>query len=138
MHADALAYVALHGTGTPLGDPIEVGALGQAAAHGKGADAAPRLSMGSVKSCYGHTEGAAGITGMLLAISVLQQQVSYAINLMTILTCQLFHGIIFQHGLDDDSLVRWNQVILCYRFTATADGAGRLAQPIQVLSGNIS
>ena len=76
VSADTLAYVALHGTGTPLGDPIEVGALGQAAACGKGPDPAPCLTMGSVKSCYGHTEGAAGITGMLLAISALQQQVS--------------------------------------------------------------
>ncbi len=77
LAADALAYVALHGTGTPLGDPIEVGALGQAAAVVKGStEAAPRLTMASVKSCYGHTEGAAGITGMLLAVSALQQQVS--------------------------------------------------------------
>lgn len=72
--------MALHGTGTPLGDPVEVGALGQAAAHGKGADPAPRLTMGSVKSCYGHAEGAAGITGMLLAISALQQQASSALS----------------------------------------------------------
>lgn len=75
MAADALAYVALHGTGTPLGDPIEVGALGQAASVAKSSVEAPRLTMGSVKSCYGHTEGAAGITGMLLAVSALQQQV---------------------------------------------------------------
>ena len=58
--------MAVHGTGTPLGDPIEVGALGQALA-GKGAagssDAVQRLTIGSVKAAYGHTEGTAGITG---------------------------------------------------------------------------
>ena len=51
-------------TGTPLGDPIEVGAIGQALSH----QHAPAIvSLGSVKSCFGHTEGAAGVTGVLLA-----------------------------------------------------------------------
>lgn len=35
-----ISLVAVHGTGTPLGDPIEIGALGQALGH---AQAAPRL-----------------------------------------------------------------------------------------------
>lgn len=52
-------------TGTPLGDPIEVGALGQALAAGPGL---PRCTaVGSVKSVFGHTEGAAGLSGLLLA-----------------------------------------------------------------------
>lgn len=61
-----LSLVAVHGTGTPLGDPIEVGALGQAVGKGAGYTAAP-VVLSSVKSCYGHTEGAAGLTGLLLA-----------------------------------------------------------------------
>ena len=60
--AAAVAFVAVHGTGTPLGDPIEVSALGAALAGPRGAAARP-AAMGSVKACYGHTEGAAGITG---------------------------------------------------------------------------
>lgn len=73
-----LAYVALHGTGTPLGDPIEVNALGQALHHNHHKDnhsrsfdpatKRSRLALGSVKSCLGHTEGAAGLTGAFLAI----------------------------------------------------------------------
>ena len=43
--------------GTPLGDPIEVGALRQALRTSK--DATP-LALISSKACYGHTEGAAG------------------------------------------------------------------------------
>lgn len=53
-----VSFVAVHGTGTPLGDPIEVGALGQALANSQGS-----AILGSVKACYGHTEGAAGLTG---------------------------------------------------------------------------
>lgn len=71
---EQLGYVAVHGTGTPLGDPIEMGALGQAASRLGLHDSGP-LAVGSVKSCYGHTEGCAGLTGSLLAIQSLQQQV---------------------------------------------------------------
>ena len=52
-----VGLVAVHGTGTPLGDPIEVGALG----HGFGVPGAEAsLTLVSNKSCFGHTEGAAG------------------------------------------------------------------------------
>jgi Beta-ketoacyl synthase, C-terminal domain len=55
----AVEYVAIHGTGTPLGDPIEANALGRALAGGLQQD----VTVGSVKSCFGHTEGAAGLSG---------------------------------------------------------------------------
>lgn len=70
-----VGYMAVHGTGTPLGDPIELGALGQALAH-SGTDQSAQLTIGSVKSCYGHTEGAAGLTGSLLSIYAILNQVS--------------------------------------------------------------
>jgi acyl transferase domain-containing protein/acyl carrier protein len=69
-----LRYVAVHGTGTPLGDPIEMGALGQASA-GLSQQTDRALGLGSVKSCYGHTEGAAGLTGVLLAVMAVEFQV---------------------------------------------------------------
>ena len=55
--------------GTPLGDPIEFGALGHAL-NDKGRSLLQRDPVGvvSVKSCFGHTEGAAGLTGALLAM----------------------------------------------------------------------
>ena len=57
----AVAAMSVHGTGTPLGDPIEVGALGQGLARsGSAAAAAAPLLMLSNKSAFGHTEGAAG------------------------------------------------------------------------------
>ena len=65
LNSMKLRFIAVHGTGTPLGDPIEVGAIGQALQSGRNKTA--MLTLGSIKSCYGHTEGAAGITGLLLA-----------------------------------------------------------------------
>ena len=53
-----IALVSIHGTGTPLGDPIEVGALGQGLAYSM--EARP-FTMLANKTCYGHTEGAAGV-----------------------------------------------------------------------------
>ncbi len=54
-----VGLVSIHGTGTPLGDPIEVGALGQAFAAAGGRTDGP-MALLSNKSCYGHTEGTAG------------------------------------------------------------------------------
>jgi hypothetical protein len=59
--------VSVHGTGTPLGDPIEVGALAQALPAGG------PMALVSNKSCYGHTEGTAGLTGLFMAASTLRQ-----------------------------------------------------------------
>lgn len=79
MAPEAVTYVAVHGTGTPLGDPIEMGALGQALSGRSSAPASAsalrKLTVGSVKSCYGHTEGAAGLTGALLALQAMRSQV---------------------------------------------------------------
>jgi hypothetical protein len=56
-----ISTVSIHGTGTPLGDPIETGALGQALKRG-GGDAGAVLML-SNKACFGHTEGTAGLSG---------------------------------------------------------------------------
>ena len=51
----------MHGTGTPLGDPIEMRALTGGLAQKSGDPCA--IALLSSKSCYGHTEGTAGLTG---------------------------------------------------------------------------
>ncbi len=73
-HSTHLNTVSMHGTGTALGDPIEVGALGQTLPSAiMSSDMNTASSLVSSKSCFGHTEGTAGITGLLLSISVMRQ-----------------------------------------------------------------
>ncbi|AOK31794.1 hypothetical protein AQ611_19950 [Burkholderia singularis] len=58
----AVSYIEAHGTGTALGDPIEIAGLARAF----GGDAQDRqfCAIGSVKSNIGHCESAAGIAGI--------------------------------------------------------------------------
>lgn len=61
-------YVETHGTGTPMGDPIEVGALG--AVYGKQRN--KPLVLGALKSNIGHLEAASGVASVIKAVLCLQ------------------------------------------------------------------
>jgi acyl transferase domain-containing protein len=75
-----LGYVASHGTGTPLGDPIETGALRKAVAP-PGADAAAgSFTVGAVKALTGHLEGTAGLAGLMLCQVQLEHQFAHALR----------------------------------------------------------
>ncbi len=63
-------YIETHGTGTSLGDPIEVNALGAVLAKARD----HRLKIGSVKTNFGHLEGAAGIAGLIKLVLALQHK----------------------------------------------------------------
>ncbi|MDZ7269348.1 MAG: SDR family NAD(P)-dependent oxidoreductase [candidate division KSB1 bacterium] len=67
-----VGYVETHGTGTSLGDPIEVQAIGAALAAGHSQE--HPLLLGAVKTNLGHLEGAAGVTGLLKAALALQHR----------------------------------------------------------------
>ncbi|UMB70944.1 type I polyketide synthase [Mycobacterium paraterrae] len=92
-------YIEAHGTGTALGDPIELGALHQVFGERDGSEP---LVLGSVKTNVGHLESAAGIAGFI----------------KTVLTVQ--HGYIPQH-LHFTELTP-NAVEGASKFTIAADG----------------
>ncbi len=66
-----VGYVETHGTGTSLGDPIEVNALGAVMREGR--DAVRPLAIGAIKTNIGHLEAAAGLAGLAKAVLVLQR-----------------------------------------------------------------
>ncbi|MEV0373758.1 beta-ketoacyl synthase N-terminal-like domain-containing protein [Streptomyces sp. NPDC050636] len=70
--ADQLVYLECHGTGTPIGDPIECRAIG--AALGVRRATGRRLPIGSVKTNVGHLECASGMAGLLKALVVLRHR----------------------------------------------------------------
>ena len=66
-------YLEAHGTGTTVGDPIEINAV--AAVYGKGRSSDRPLLVGSVKTNVGHLESAAGVAGVIKAALVLKRGV---------------------------------------------------------------
>ncbi|KAI0120147.1 polyketide synthase [Nemania sp. FL0031] len=62
-------YVECHGTGTPVGDPIEVDAVGRCFSPREG----PPLLIGSVKTNVGHSEGASGLTSILKVVQAFEK-----------------------------------------------------------------
>jgi len=67
--AENVRYVQAHGTGTPMGDPIEYASLCEALEGPKS-----RILLSSVKANLGHTEAGAGVLGLFAALCVLQQE----------------------------------------------------------------
>ncbi|MGD1917907.1 MAG: beta-ketoacyl synthase N-terminal-like domain-containing protein, partial [Pleurocapsa sp.] len=69
---DTVNYIEAHGTGTKLGDPIEVKALSQA--YHQDSEKTGYCAMGSVKSNVGHLQMASGIVGFIKAVLCLYNQ----------------------------------------------------------------
>ena len=66
-----VVYMEAHGTGTPVGDPIELSALGRVLSERRGDD--NDCLIGSVKSNIGHLEAGSGIAGLIKAALVLHK-----------------------------------------------------------------
>lgn len=69
---DTISYIETHGTGTSLGDPIEVNAILDV--YGEQRSSHQPLIIGAVKSNLGHTEAAAGMAGLIKTILMLQHK----------------------------------------------------------------
>ncbi|MYY10692.1 SDR family NAD(P)-dependent oxidoreductase [Streptomyces sp. SID4919] len=67
-----IQYVELHGTGTPVGDPVEAAALGAELGGPRAAD--DPVVVGSVKTNIGHLEAAAGAAGLIKTVLALRHR----------------------------------------------------------------
>ena len=75
-------YIEAHGTGTPLGDPIEARALAAVLCAGRPAD--QPLILGSAKTNIAHQEGAAGIAGLIkLALAIHHRAIPPSLHFKT-------------------------------------------------------
>ena len=68
-----IQYMEAHGTGTPVGDPIETRAIATALTQNRSEK--DRCIIGSVKSNFGHTESAAGVAGLIKTALMLKHGV---------------------------------------------------------------
>merc|ERR1712091_248005 len=72
LPAEGVLGLQMHGTGTAMGDPIEVSALSGVVLAGRGRSSP--LALGAVKATSGHAEAAAGTAGVLQAAGCLVQR----------------------------------------------------------------
>ena len=72
VEPESISYIEAHGTGTALGDPVEMMAL--AKAFRAGTDRKEFCAVGSVKSNIGHLDAAAGIAGFIKTVLSLEHK----------------------------------------------------------------
>jgi acyl transferase domain-containing protein/acyl carrier protein len=72
IEADTITYIEAHGTGTPLGDPVELAALTQA--FRISTDKQGFCAIGSVKTNIGHLDAAAGVAGLIKTVLALRHK----------------------------------------------------------------
>ncbi|MGB7435021.1 MAG: type I polyketide synthase, partial [Candidatus Acidiferrum sp.] len=72
LNADEVSYVETHGTGTNLGDPIEIAALSKA--FRRTTQRKQFCAIGSVKTNLGHLDAAAGVAGLIKVILALEHR----------------------------------------------------------------
>ncbi|KAF9630952.1 hypothetical protein BFW01_g1824 [Lasiodiplodia theobromae] len=65
-------YFECHGTGTPVGDPLELEAIAKTLGASRAAAGLGPLYIGSIKPNVGHTEGCSGLAGVLKAVACLE------------------------------------------------------------------
>ncbi|EOA84353.1 uncharacterized protein SETTUDRAFT_33341 [Exserohilum turcica Et28A] len=73
LSMDSTQYFEAHGTGTPVGDPIELSAISSTLGESRRAAGLGPLYIGSVKPTVGHTEGCSGLAGVFKAVLCLEK-----------------------------------------------------------------
>jgi acyl transferase domain-containing protein/SAM-dependent methyltransferase/NAD(P)-dependent dehydrogenase (short-subunit alcohol dehydrogenase family)/acyl carrier protein len=77
LRPEQISFLEAHGTGTPLGDPIEVQAIN--AVYSEAVVRSAPLLIGAAKANIGHLESAAGVAGLIKAMLVLRHREAPAI-----------------------------------------------------------
>ena len=72
VEPETISYIEAHGTGTVLGDPIEISALTNV--YRESTDKKQFCAIGSVKTNIGHLDAAAGITGLIKTVLALKHK----------------------------------------------------------------
>jgi acyl transferase domain-containing protein/acyl carrier protein len=72
VHAETITYLETHGTGTSLGDPIEIAALTKA--FGLHTQKRNYCAIGSVKTNMGHLDAAAGVAGLIKTVLAMKNR----------------------------------------------------------------
>ena len=72
LEPSSVSYIEAHGTGTSLGDPIEMHSLRSVFAAGRRPE--HPLVIGSAKTNFGHLEAAAGVAGLIKVVLALQHR----------------------------------------------------------------
>lgn len=120
VHPDSIHYFEAHGTGTALGDPIELQAIANAykAYH----DKKQYCAIGSVKSNIGHLESAAGIAGLTKILL----QFKHEKLVPTLHASPINPGINFNESpcFIQDRLCEWESTGLPRRAAISGFGAG--------------
>ncbi len=118
--AQSIGMVECHGTGTYLGDPIEVAALTEA--YRAQTDATDFCRIGSVKTNIGHLDTAAGIAGLAKATLALHnQQIPPSLGYEAPNPAIPFEGSPFRVN---DQLIEWAQQATPRRAAVNALGVG--------------
>jgi amino acid adenylation domain-containing protein len=73
--ADQISYMECHGTGTHLGDPIEIAAICDAFYANTNHREELHCTLGSVKANIGHTDSVAGIAGVIKVCNMLKHRI---------------------------------------------------------------
>ena len=102
-----LGGVQSHGTGTPLGDPIETGALSSVLSQFQGSDPA---TLQANKSMFAHTEAAAGLMATMCAVSMISHRSACSVQHLLAVNPYICDHLSGGNGTGDD---RRGPVLLC-------------------------